>query len=84
MEEDRKSRLGKDEVYSLIEDYFSSGELPSAFYRRVGLSDKQFYALPLSISRGKEYLTQGQMNRHWNLILGICLFAFNCCIRESL
>lgn len=40
----RKSRLSKDEAYSLIEEYFSSGELPSVFYRRVGLSDKQFYA----------------------------------------
>lgn len=37
-------RLSKDEAYSLIEDYFSSGELPSVFYRRVGLSDNQFYS----------------------------------------
>ena len=39
-----KSRMSKDEAYSLIEEYFSSGELPSVFYRRVGISDKQFYA----------------------------------------
>ncbi len=44
MEVDRKSRLSKDEAYSLIEQYYQSGELPSVFYRRVGLSDKQFYA----------------------------------------
>ncbi len=35
MEVERKSRLGKDEVYSLIEQYYQSGELPSVFYRRV-------------------------------------------------
>ena len=29
--------MSKDEAYSLIEEYFSSGELPSVFYRRVGL-----------------------------------------------
>ncbi len=40
----RKSRLSNDEAYSLIEQYYQSGELPSVFYRRVGLSDKQFYA----------------------------------------
>lgn len=32
-------KLSKSEAYSLIEEYFSSGELPSVFYRRVGLSD---------------------------------------------
>ena len=37
-------RLSKDEAYSLIESYFSSGELPSVYYRRVGLSDNQFYS----------------------------------------
>ena len=37
-------RLSKDEAYSLIEAYFSSGELPSVYYRRVGLSDNQFYS----------------------------------------
>lgn len=36
-------KLSKSDAYRLIEDYFSSGELPSVFYRRVGLSDNQFY-----------------------------------------
>ena len=36
--------MSKDEAYSLIEQYYQSGELPSVFYRRVGISDKQFYA----------------------------------------
>ena len=36
--------MRKDEAYSLIEDYFSSGELPSVFYRRVGICDNQFYS----------------------------------------
>ena len=44
MVENCKSRMSKDEAYSLIEEYFSSGELPSVFYRRVGISYKQFYA----------------------------------------
>ena len=35
--------MSKDEAYSLIKEYYSSGELPSVFYRRVGLSDNQFY-----------------------------------------
>ena len=39
-----KSRMSKDEAYSLIEEYFSSGEQPGVFYRREGISDKQFYA----------------------------------------
>ena len=39
----QKVKLSKSEAYSLIEKYFSSGELPSVFYRRVGLSDNQFY-----------------------------------------
>lgn len=38
----QKVELSKSEAYSLIEEYFSSGELPSVFYRRVGLSDNQF------------------------------------------
>ena len=38
-----RMKLSKSEAYSLIEEYFSSGELPSVFYRRVGLSDNQFY-----------------------------------------
>lgn len=44
METTPRKKLSKLEAYSLIEDYFSSGELPSVYYRRVGLSDKQFYA----------------------------------------
>ncbi len=40
----QRVKLSKSEAYSLIEAYFSSCELPSVFYRRVGLSDKQFYA----------------------------------------
>ena len=44
MVENCKSRMSKYEAYSLIEKYFSSGELPSVFYRRMGISDKQFYA----------------------------------------
>ena len=43
MKTTQRSKLSKTEAYSLIEDYFSSGELPSVFYRRVGLSDNQFY-----------------------------------------
>ncbi len=44
MRSTQRVKLSKSEAYSLIEDYFSSGELPSVYYRRVGLSDKQFYA----------------------------------------
>ncbi len=43
MESIQRKKLSKSEGYSLIEEYFSSGELPSVFYRRVGLSDNQFY-----------------------------------------
>lgn len=43
MESTQRMKLSKSEAYSLIEEYFSSGELPSVFYRRVGLSDNQFY-----------------------------------------
>ncbi len=43
MEAAHKERLSKSEAYSLIEEYYSSGELPSVFYRRVGWSDNQFY-----------------------------------------
>lgn len=39
----QKVKLSKSEAYSLIEEYFSSGELPRVFYRCVGLSDNQFY-----------------------------------------
>lgn len=43
METVARKKLSKSDAYRLIEDYFSSGELPSVFYRRVGLSDNQFY-----------------------------------------
>lgn len=43
MESAQRIKLSKSDAYRLIEDYFSSGELPSVFYRRVGLSDNQFY-----------------------------------------
>jgi len=51
MEDPRKEkdRLSKKESYSLIVAYYSSGELPSVFYRRVGLSDNQFYGWGRSI-----------------------------------
>lgn len=43
MKTTHRSKLSKSEAYSLIEAYFSSGELPSVFYSRVGLSEGQFY-----------------------------------------
>lgn len=43
MESAQRIKLSKSEAYRLIEDYFSSGELPSVFYSRVGLSEGQFY-----------------------------------------
>lgn len=43
METTPRKKLSKQEAYRLIEDYFSSGELPSVFYSRVGLSEGQFY-----------------------------------------
>lgn len=36
-------RLTKSLVYPLIEKYYASGELPSTFYKREGLSESQFY-----------------------------------------
>ena len=44
MKTTQRKKLSKSEAYRLIEDYFSSGELPSVFYRRVGISDNQFYS----------------------------------------
>ena len=44
MESAHRIKLSKSDAYRLIADYFSSGELPSVYYRRVGLSAKQFYA----------------------------------------
>lgn len=45
MEDTRKDkdRLSKEAAYPLIEEYYSNGELPSVFYRRVELNDNQFY-----------------------------------------
>ena len=43
MKTTHRGKLSKSEAYSLIEAYFSSGELPSVFYSRVGLSEGQFY-----------------------------------------
>ncbi len=31
----QRDKLSKSEAYSFREDYFSSGKLPSLFYRRV-------------------------------------------------
>lgn len=43
MENKKYDRLTKSLVYPLIEKYYASGELPSTFYRREGLSESQFY-----------------------------------------
>lgn len=43
MENKRYDRLTKSLVYPLIEKYYSSGDLPSIFYKREGLSESQFY-----------------------------------------
>ncbi len=43
MENKKYDRLTKSLVYPLIEKYYSSGELPSVFYKREGLSESQFY-----------------------------------------
>lgn len=43
MENKRYDRLTKSLVYPLIEKYYSSGDLPSVFYKRDGLSESQFY-----------------------------------------
>lgn len=43
MENKKYERLTKSLVYPLIEKYYSSGELPSVFYKREGLSESQFY-----------------------------------------
>lgn len=39
----RYGKLTKENAYPLIERYFASGELPSTFYRREGLTEHQFY-----------------------------------------
>lgn len=43
MENKKYDRLTKSLVYPLIEKYYSSGDLPSVFYKREGLSESQFY-----------------------------------------
>lgn len=43
MENKKYDRLTKSLVYPLIEKYYRSGELPSVFYKREGLSESQFY-----------------------------------------
>ncbi|WP_206384456.1 hypothetical protein [Alistipes sp. An54] len=35
--------MTKSLVYPLMEKYYSSGDLPSDFYKREGLSESQFY-----------------------------------------
>lgn len=43
MDNKKYDRLTKSLVYPLIEKYYASGELPSTFYKREGLSESQFY-----------------------------------------
>lgn len=43
MENKKYERLTKSLVYPLIDKYYSSGDLPSVFYKREGLSESQFY-----------------------------------------
>lgn len=43
MDNKKYDRLTKSLVYPLMEKYYASGELPSTFYRREGLSESQFY-----------------------------------------
>lgn len=43
MENKKYDRLTKSLVYPLMEKYYRSGELPSVFYKREGLSESQFY-----------------------------------------
>ena len=43
MENKKYDRLTKSLVYPLIEKYYASGDLPSTFYKREGLSESQFY-----------------------------------------
>ena len=47
MENKRYDRLTKGLVYPLIEKYYSSGDLPSVFYKREGLSESQFYTVSI-------------------------------------
>ena len=43
MDNKKYDRLTKSLVYPLIEKYYSSGDLPSVFYKCEGLSESQFY-----------------------------------------
>ena len=43
MENKKYDRLTKSLVYPLMDKYYRSGELPSVFYKREGLSESQFY-----------------------------------------
>lgn len=43
MDNKKYDRLTKSLVYPLMEKYYASGELPSTFYKREGLSESQFY-----------------------------------------
>lgn len=43
MDNKKYDRLTKSLVYRLIEKYYASDELPSAFYKREGLSESLFY-----------------------------------------
>lgn len=43
MDNKKYDRLTKSLVYPLMEKYYSSGDLPSVFYKREGLSESQFY-----------------------------------------
>lgn len=43
MDNKKYDRLTKSLVYPLIEKYYRSGDLPSVFYKREGLSESQFY-----------------------------------------
>lgn len=41
--EKKYERLTKGIIYPLLEQYYQSGDLPSTFYKREGLSESQFY-----------------------------------------
>ncbi len=43
MENNKYDRLTKSLVYPLIAKYYSSGDFPSVFYNREGLSESRFY-----------------------------------------
>jgi len=45
MDNKKYDRLTKSVVYPSIEKYYRSGDLPSVFYKRDGLSESRFYTL---------------------------------------